>query len=224
MVKNKITTVVFDAGGVLLYINRRRKDIVRSLLSSMGYASESIDRALDAGNEFDIKYFENKPYIHSWEDEKDWLTGRYSAIAKSIDRDNGSLLDKLFMLTFDTFQYFLYPEVRDVLEYLKKDYKLGVISNALPSLDWAFDALDIRKYFHSIIISAYEGAEKPCRDIYISGVRKLNCRFEECIFVDDRIENVEAAQNLGMRGFLLDRNKDTLKVLIGLLDNKNDAI
>ena len=97
---------------------------------------------------------------------------------------------------------------------------MGIISNALPSLDWSFDTLKIRKYFQNIIISAYEGVDKPNKAIYVLGVKKLGCKFEECIFIDDKIENVEAAESLGMKGFYLDRKKDTLKVLIDLLSNE----
>jgi putative hydrolase of the HAD superfamily len=59
-----------------------------------------------------------------------------------------------------------------------------IISNALPSLDWSFDTLKIRKYFQHIIISAYEGVDKPDKAIYVSGVKKLGCEFKECIFID----------------------------------------
>lgn len=217
---NKISTVIFDAGGVLIYIKRRRNEIAQSLLLSMGYTIENIDIALKVGNEFDKNYFSNQKWIHNWKEEKEWLSGHYNAIAKSIDENNKDLSDKLFMLTFDTNEYVLYPEVIDTLESLKDDYKLGIISNALPSLDWSLDSLDIRKYFDNIIISSYEGVEKPDKDIYIAGVEKLGSMFEECIFIDDKIENVRTAESLGMKGLYLDREKDTLKALIDFLNSE----
>jgi epoxide hydrolase-like predicted phosphatase len=220
---NKISTVIFDAGGVLIYIKRRRNDIAKKLLLSMGYTMENVDRALRIGNEFDEKFFSNQEWIYNWEKEKEWLLGRYNAIARSIDENNMNLRDRLFMLTFDTNEYALYPEVIDTLESLKGNYKLGIISNALPSLDWSFDTLGIREYFEEVVISAYEGVEKPDKAIYVSGVRKLGSRFEECIFIDDRIENVKAAEGLGMKGFHLDRDKDTLKALIDLLNNETNV-
>jgi HAD superfamily hydrolase (TIGR01509 family) len=217
MSTHKISTIIFDAGGVLLYIRRKRNDIAKNLLLSMGYEIESINRALILGNEFDEKYFSNQTWIYNWKEEKDWLLGHYNTIAKSVDENNDYLGEQLFMLTFDTNEYALYPEVIDILDTLKENYKLGIISNALPSLDWSFDTLKIRKYFQNIIISAYEGVDKPDKAIYVSGVKKLGCKFEECIFIDDKIENVEAAESLGMKGFYLDRNKDTLKALMDLL-------
>jgi len=216
----KISTVIFDAGGVLLYIKHKRNDITKNLLLSMGYGIENIDIALKVGAEFDKKYFANKTWIYNWNEEKEWLLGHYNAIAKSINGNNDYLGDKLFMLTFDANEYALYPEVIDILNSLKDNYKLGVISNALPSLDWSFDTLKIRKYFRCIIISAYEGIDKPNKEIYYSGVKKLDCEFEECIFIDDKAENVETAEKLGMKGFYLDRKKNTLKALMDLLSSE----
>lgn len=219
----KIDTVIFDAGGVLIYIKRRRNEIVKNILLSMGYLIDNIDKAIEVGNEFDKDYFVNQNWIFNWVEEKEWLLGHYNAIAKSIDKNNTDLRDKLFMLTFDTNEYILYTEVIGVLESLKDDYKLGIISNALPSLDWSFDTLGIRKYFDEVIISAYEGVEKPDTSIYISGVKRLGSKFEECIFIDDKIENVRAAESLGMKGFHLDREKDTLESLIDILKKETNV-
>jgi HAD superfamily hydrolase (TIGR01509 family) len=219
MIDCKLSTIVFDAGGVLLYIRRRRNEIAKRLLLSIGYEEEKIEEALRIGEAFDEEYFNKNPWIYNWKEERQWLTGHYNAIANAIDKDNEHLGDKLFMLTFDTNEYYLYPETIEVLEALKERYCLGVISNALPSLDWAFDSLGIRKYFKSVVISAYEGVEKPNKDIYIKGVERLGCKFQECIFIDDKLENVQAAMSLGMKGFYLDRQKDNLKGLFDLLDD-----
>ncbi|GLC30386.1 HAD family hydrolase [Clostridium omnivorum] len=215
----RITTIIFDAGGVLLYIRRRRNEIARNLLLSMGYEEERIEKALSIGEAFDEEYFMKHPWMYNWKDERQWLEDHYNAIAEAVDPESDYLGDKLFMLTFDTNEYKLFPETIEVLEVLKKDYSLGVISNALPSLDWSFDALGIRKYFKNIVISAYEGVEKPNKDIFIKGVERLDCNFEECIFIDDKLENVQAAEDLGMKGFYLDRKKDDLKALFDLLSD-----
>jgi hypothetical protein len=66
---NKISTIIFDAGGVLLYIRRKRNDIAKNLLLSMGYEIESINRALKVGNEFDEKYFSNQTWIYNWKEK-----------------------------------------------------------------------------------------------------------------------------------------------------------
>lgn len=100
----------------------------------------------------------------------------------------------------------LYPEVIDVLEKLSKQYKLGVISNAFPGLDQVFDKLNIRKYFDAIVISAFVGKAKPERLIYEVALREIKSEPNECLFIDNKAEYVEAAKDMGMKGIHIDRD------------------
>jgi putative hydrolase of the HAD superfamily len=43
---------------------------------------------------------------------------------------------------------------------------------------------------------------KPEPGIYIEAARRAACRLEECVFIDDMPENVEAAVKLGMAGIV----------------------
>lgn len=49
------------------------------------------------------------------------------------------------------------------------------------------------------VISSEEKIIKPDRAIYERFCQKYNLKPEECLFADDRIENVEAAQRFGMQ-------------------------
>lgn len=104
------------------------------------------------------------------------------------------------------------------MENLHGTYKLGVISNAYPSMDWVFDNLNIRKYFDSITISAFVGECKPNENIYKIALNSLNVNAEECIFIDDKIINVETAEILGFRGIHLDRKINDLGIIRSMLD------
>lgn len=208
----KVDTIIFDAGGVLFYINEFRNPIIKRVLSSMGYEEKVIEKALLSGKQFDSNYFDNNGDIYTWQDEKKWLKAKYSSIANVGDNTNTELADKLMILAFDTFQYKLFEDTVNTLEKLKSKYYLSVLSNATASLDWAFDYLDIRKYFDKVIISSYEKCNKPNKDLYIIALNKLNKKPEQCIFIDDRIENIEAAEDLGIESFHLVRdNGSTLK-------------
>ena len=52
------------------------------------------------------------------------------------------------------------------MEALQGRYKLGVISNAFPSMRDALDRLDLSKYFQGIVIFADVGVSKPDPLIY----------------------------------------------------------
>ncbi len=48
---------------------------------------------------------------------------------------------------------------------------------------------------------SYElGMVKPEPEIYLEAARRAGCRPDECVFIDDMPENVEAAAKLGMAG------------------------
>lgn len=68
---------------------------------------------------------------------------------------------ELFYFAHYAFHCELFPEIEEVLIELSKKYRLAVISNAMPSMDWIFDRLKILKYFDSIILSAHVIASKP---------------------------------------------------------------
>lgn len=202
-----IDTIIFDAGGVLFYIDEFRKSIVERVLHSLGYDAEIINLALKEVKAIDCIYCSDVETIVSWTDEKEWLEKRYSKIAEIVDPGNADLKDKLYFLAFDTFQYKLYDETVEILNHLKDKYELVVLSNATASLDWAFDFLDIRKYFSHVIISSYEKCAKPDKKIYELTLERINKTPHQCIFIDDKIENVKAAQKMGISGYHLDRKK-----------------
>lgn len=201
-----VDTIIFDAGGVLFFINEYRNTIIERVLLSMGYDEDKVKKAVDIGNEFDTYYFGRGNSIRTWNDEKKWLQLRSDVISKAVDDGNEELMDRLSYLAFDTFQYKLFDETVEVLERLKERYTLSVLSNATASLDWAFDYLDIRKYFDHVVISAYEACEKPEKKIYEIALERLNKSPEKCVFIDDKIINVEKAESLGIQGYHMNRS------------------
>ena len=56
--------------------------------------------------------------------------------------------------------------------------------------------------FDDYVLSFELGMVKPEPGIYIEAARRAACRPEECVFIDDMPENVEAAERLGMAGVI----------------------
>lgn len=91
-------------------------------------------------------------------------------------------------------------------------------------MDWIFDRLGIRKYFDSIILSAFVKEEKPGEAIYNIALNHAKAIKEESIFIDDKIENIEGAERVGIRGINLDRNRVNLLELLNeqqIIQNPN---
>ncbi len=51
---------------------------------------------------------------------------------------------------------------------------------------------------------------KPDMEIYEYVLKELNAKSEECVFIDDKAENIEAAEKLGIHGIVFE-NKEQLK-------------
>lgn len=82
-------------------------------------------------------------------------------------------------------------------------------------------AQKVFQYFEpeNIVISGDIGLLKPNPKIYKHVLKKYNLNASECIFIDDQIENVIAAENLGITAYhIADKNYDNLKRLLDDLE------
>lgn len=110
-----------------------------------------------------------------------------------------------------------FDETLKIIEELKqKNVKVCLLSNALPNLgDTANNLTDKDKIFVSYELNLL----KPNIEIYKTVLHKLNAQPEEAIFIDDKIENVEAAKSIGIHGVVFDRKtieKEINKILSDL--------
>lgn len=65
--------------------------------------------------------------------------------------------------------------------------------------------------FHGVLFSADEGLVKPDPAIYRLLTARYGLRPEECLFVDDKEENVQAAKELGWSGYLFHGDVEGLR-------------
>ena len=95
---------------------------------------------------------------------------------------------------------------REVLEYFRgRGYKMGVISDTSPSLEYTLEQLGIAKYFDSFTASSLVGAGKPSPVIYQAALDSLGVKAEESLYVDDHPPEAEGARALGFTAFRIDR-------------------
>jgi len=82
-------------------------------------------------------------------------------------------------------------------------YKLAIISN--DSSRWSQylrGKFDINRFFEVISISGDLRIQKPDARIFQRTIDKLGCKAEECLYVDDRVGNLDAASEIGMKPVL----------------------
>ena len=99
----------------------------------------------------------------------------------------------------------------------KMGYKVFLLSN-YPKKYFEMhirNELDFAKRVDGKVVSAYEGVIKPDSKIYKILLERYGLIAKECIFVDDRAENVEAANRLGINGVLFENYEN----LVGIIKN-----
>ena len=100
----------------------------------------------------------------------------------------------------------------DFIEKAKNKYKLAIISN--DSSRWSKylrEKFDLNKHFDVISISGDLKIQKPDERIFLFTIEKLGVNAEDCIYIDDREGNLEAAKKVGMNPILLNSRNVSYK-------------
>ena len=107
----------------------------------------------------------------------------------------------------DRLHYSKFHDTDTVLSHLKgAGFKLGMISNAVPSHRDRISSLGLERYFDTIVLSGEVGYEKPDPEIFKIALRNLHVKPEESIHVGDSYHaDVEGAHRIGITPVLLDR-------------------
>ncbi len=86
-----------------------------------------------------------------------------------------------------------------LIESLRGRFKLGILSNAWHDMR-ARDASRIDfGMFDEVVYSCEEKLRKPDPAIYARALKRLGSTPEETLFIDDFVENIEAARAVGLR-------------------------
>jgi len=182
-IDHQITTILFDVGGVLLmdFVENKIIDLAKKYNISPDLlikAKEKFRPPADTGQisdpEFWIKALE---YCNVKATAEDWKLDEY------MEEVDGGI---------------------EIAKTLKKNgYRIAILSNDSHEMSrqrrnkYGFDDL-----FHNIYISCNYGVAKPDLKIYKIALSELNAQPEQCVFIDDRLENIESSQQLGIHSIL----------------------
>lgn len=96
----------------------------------------------------------------------------------------------------------------DFIKNLKeKGYKTYILSNAPLDIPEFLTRNSLNQYFDGKIISAEEKIAKPNKKIYELILNRFDLNPEESLFLDDKKENIDAAINCRINGYIFDYNK-----------------
>jgi len=89
-----------------------------------------------------------------------------------------------------------------IVENLKQQYKLALLSNSAGSVRRLLQEHDLEQYFDEVIISSEVGMVKPSAEIFQLTMDRLGVTASEAIFIDDNAGHVQAAEKLGIKSIL----------------------
>ncbi|KAK9919263.1 hypothetical protein M0R45_027872 [Rubus argutus] len=107
--------------------------------------------------------------------------------------------------------------VEELLQVLKhNNYQMHAFTNYPIWYEMIEDKLNISKYLSWTFCSCINGKRKPDPEFFLEVVRDLKVDAASCIFVDDRMRNVEAAKEVGIVGLHF-KNVDLLRQDLSLM-------
>jgi len=203
MQKPKIKVILFDMGGVLIKTTDRQ---IRTCLAK----------------QFNMTYEQLDELVYATE------SARKATLGVISETDHfQSVLNKLgapgyginrFQQEFwggDT----LDDELVNFISANKGVYRFGLLSNAMSNIrKWLNEKYNFLYLFEITYFSAELGIAKPEPNIYIDILKEFNVGASEAIFVDDFVENVKAAHDLGFHAIHYKSTTQSLEEINYLLN------
>ena len=200
-----IRNIVFDIGNVLAAF--RWEDYIRY---DLGYPEEV------------VKTFGERFIVHPLWDEFDLgarETDDIIADMKATVPEYRDEVNAFFERITDIVE--TYPYSRIWIQGLKqRGYRVYLLSN-YPRRTFRihehekFDFVDL---IDGKVVSGFERLSKPDPEIYRLLLERYQIKAEECVFLDDRQVNIDAAVRLGMQGILFTGYEDASRKLEKILN------
>ena len=183
-----IKTVLFDLGNVIIPLDFTRCHAAMVEAGCPMQAAEVQERIAGSG-----------------------LVGRFEEGkigAKDFVRETARILD--IQMSYEQFcelwSMIFLPEAlvpESMLRGLRERYRMLLLSNTNEiHFTLAKDRYPHLRHFDGFVLSYEVGVMKPKPAIYREATRRAVCEAGECLFIDDREENVEAARREGMDAVL----------------------
>ncbi len=192
MIKN----IIFDMGNVLLDYNPQAS---MQMLEIKKEAQPFILKELFGGNEWVQLDLGNISIDEAYESIKQRVPEAYHADLRKCT---------------DEWDVCMVPVegAKEFCRYVKeKGYGIYVLSNAHKSFYRYFPRYFDLDFFDGVVVSADVHTVKPDVRIYEHLLEKFGLKAEECLFIDDRQDNVEGAIKAGMKAIQFKNDFEDIK-------------
>jgi HAD superfamily hydrolase (TIGR01509 family) len=195
-----INTIFFDVGNTLVFQNQERTlaplwqrgvhPTEAQLYSAERAARQEMDLLISRARKVDQQYWETY----------------YSHLLATIGITDISLRLELVALARSSANWTrVHPETKQVLEDLRGDYRLAVISNSDGRMAQLLESCGLGECFEAVIDSGNVGYEKPAIEIFQAALKTLSVLAEHSVYIGD-IYSIDylGARNAGMEAILMD--------------------
>ena len=181
---------------------RRFYEVVGNRLEQFDAAR--IDEARSAG----FLFLEKNHLIRNEEEEAEQFYHFYRIVTEylGLKLSEAEITSIARDRTYNMENYILYPDAKNVIQTLSQTHRLGIISDTWPSIGNQLRTLDVLQYFSFTTYSFELGTFKPDRRMYLDALSKCGCDAIETAFIDDSVENLEGAAELGITPILIAAN------------------
>lgn len=198
MINKKYSAVVFDLGQVILRFDYK-------------YFVEKVNNHKQGIGEKFLELYKKNYHIH-----RDFERGKIpeeiftSQMLNYID----SIIDAETFCKYWSDIFSLNEDVAALLPLLKQEYKLYLVSNTNSiHKKYGFQHYEFLKLFDKLFLSHEVGFIKPEKEIYLAVEKESGFPSDEHIFIDDILEYVDAAKQLGWDGIQFKGYDDLIKNL-----------
>jgi putative hydrolase of the HAD superfamily len=202
MIKN----VIFDVGGVLVDFRWR------ALMDDLGLPHERQDE------------FEKKVFGSKWWGELDRGVLDEEYVVDKIRENNKEHINEFELVWANQVDLVAtYDYVNNWINSLKaKGLKIYLLSNYPKSIFSLHEEKGKFTFIDKIdgrVVSGFVGMVKPDAEIYELLMKKYGLNAKECVFIDDRAENIKAAKALGMEGIVFEDYNQGSGELTNIINN-----
>jgi len=214
ILQKMIKAIIFDLGGVLM-TDVPLKEIAEDLSKRFTPSAEEIWAYLYPSEYWELLTLGKITEEEYWDDFLKALkiSGKLEVRSEKSEVRSQKLKKELKKKVRSS----LFPlgHSTRIINLLRNRYKLAILSNhAKEWSEYMKQKFDLFKSFDPIIFSCDVGFRKPDPQIYEMALERLKCDPEECIFIDDKKRNTDAAEKLGMKGIVFEQASRLLEDLL----------
>jgi len=190
--KKKITSIIFDMGGVILDINSKPTFNVPVALSKM--FKIPIDQAQQIWETCD-----RQKIVTGHETPKHFLNRIAKKLRLKMDTDK--LLSQWTKYSQKD-KNCINWQLMDFIAQLRKKYKVYILSDTINVAQNDKFTQQLRSRFDGYFVSYEQGFKKTDSQAFLNVLSKTSSKPEQTIFIDDTEKYVLAAQNLNLNAIL----------------------